>query len=113
MFAADHADISDGIVLLGCELITNAIRHSDSARLGEDGRPGRVTIVVLETGDLPRVEVIAAGSAHRAPRMVDHAPESTSGRGLRIVDELTGRRWGTHVDDSGQTVWFAVPLSRG
>jgi len=108
VFAADHADISDGIVLLGCELITNAIRHSDSARLG-----GTVTVAVVEVAGMIRVEVTDAGSATNVPRMVDHAPESTSGRGLRIVDELTGRRWGTHVDDSGQTVWFAVPLSRG
>lgn len=113
MLAADHADVSDGIVLLACELITNSIRHSDSAQLGEDGMPGRITIVVVEAGDLLRVEVIDAGSPHGIPRVVDQGPEATSGRGLRIVDELTGGRWGTYAEHSGRVVWFAVPLSRG
>jgi hypothetical protein len=45
--------------------------------------------------------------------MVDHGPDGVSGRGLRIVDELTGGRWGTYAGDSGRVVWFAMPLPRG
>jgi anti-sigma regulatory factor (Ser/Thr protein kinase) len=113
VLAADHAGISDGIALLTSELVTNSIRHSRSGEPGADGMPGRITIVVMEVDDLLRVEVVDAGSAARIPRIVDHGPDATSGRGLRIVDELTGGRWGAYAEGAGRVVWFAVPSPRG
>jgi anti-sigma regulatory factor (Ser/Thr protein kinase) len=105
LLAVDHASIADEVVLLGSELVTNSIRHSDSVEL---------TVVVLAMGDAIRVEVADAGSAVNVPRMADSGLDAEMGRGLRMLDVLTHGRWGSFADDSGRTVWFekAFPPSR-
>jgi anti-sigma regulatory factor (Ser/Thr protein kinase) len=92
-----HDEIVDDVVLLGCELATNAIRHSDSSEL---------SIVVLATNEAIRVEVIDAGSDTNEPRMIDPDVDAVRGRGLRMVNELTNGRWGTYEDGNGRVVWF-------
>jgi anti-sigma regulatory factor (Ser/Thr protein kinase) len=98
--ATDHEIIGDDVVLLGCELATNAIRYSDSVEL---------TISVLSTDDAIRVEVLDAGSELHVPRMIDPGLNSVRGRGLQMVNDLTRGRWGTYADDNGRVVWFEKP----
>jgi anti-sigma regulatory factor (Ser/Thr protein kinase) len=93
----DHAEISDDVVLLACELATNAIRYSNSVKL---------TIVVSTADDAIRVEVLDAGSEVYVPQIIDPDPNMETGRGLQMVNELTRGRWGTHKDESGRVVWF-------
>jgi anti-sigma regulatory factor (Ser/Thr protein kinase) len=95
--------------LLGSELVTNSIVHSDSGLSGEDGEPGVVSVVVLAVDRAVRIEVTDAGSATSIPRMADPGVCATSGRGLRMVHDLTGGRCGTRADDVGRTVWFELP----
>lgn len=97
------------VELLGSELVTNAIVHSDSGWPGPDGRPGGVHIAVLALDGAVRVEVTDAGSATSVPEMADPATCATSGRGLRMVHDLTGGRCGTHTGGTGRTVWFELP----
>ncbi|MBC6459205.1 ATP-binding protein [Actinomadura sp. HBU206391] len=92
------------IELLGSELFTNAVLHSDSARLDDQGRPGIVSVVVLAVGPAIRVEVTDAGSARSAPHVVNADADAVSGRGLLLARELTGGRCGTHTRGTRRTV---------
>ncbi|GAA4627534.1 ATP-binding protein [Actinoallomurus vinaceus] len=96
MLGPAYEAIADDVVLLACELATNAIRHSGSAT---------VTITLAALADAVRVEVADAGSADRVPRIADAGPDATGGRGLHMVDILTGGRWGTYTGETGRVVW--------
>jgi anti-sigma regulatory factor (Ser/Thr protein kinase) len=88
---------------MACEAITNSICHSDS---GDTQEPGTVTLLVLDIGNALRVEVIDAGSPHNVPKVTDDGLDALSGRGLHMIDLLSGGRWGTHTHHEGRTVWF-------
>jgi anti-sigma regulatory factor (Ser/Thr protein kinase) len=110
LLADDYAPILDDVVLMACEAITNSVCHSDSGGTGEDGEPGTVTLVVLKTGDMVRVEVIDAGSQSSVPRVIDERPDAVNGRGLHLLDVLSGGRWGSYADAGGRTVWFEIAV---
>jgi anti-sigma regulatory factor (Ser/Thr protein kinase) len=99
-----YAAVVDDVVLLTSEVVTNSVLHSDSAI----GDPGVVTLIVLDVGDAVRVEVTDPGSDTKVPRMVDDGLDAVNGRGLHMLDFLSGGRWGSHTDDGGRTVWFEV-----
>jgi anti-sigma regulatory factor (Ser/Thr protein kinase) len=103
LLAADHARIADDVVLLTCEAVTNAIRHSDSARIG-----GTITVAVIEMAGMIRVEVTDAGSASDAPRLEDEDLDALSGRGLHLIDFASSGCWGSYLDENGRTVWFEI-----
>ncbi|WP_433187930.1 ATP-binding protein [Actinoallomurus sp. CA-150999] len=107
---SEYRALADDIVLLGVELVTNALRHSDSAVLDSAGHPGRITVAVLTQRQALRVTVSDAGSSCGVPRMIDRGPGAETGRGLRMLDVLTGGRWGVSGDQRGRTVWFEVSL---
>jgi anti-sigma regulatory factor (Ser/Thr protein kinase) len=114
LLAKDHSAVLDDVVLLASEVVTNSILHSDSARVGESGEPGLVTLIAMDVGDAVRVEVTDAGSGRTIPRIVADDLDAIDGRGLHMLDFLSGGRWGTHTDDGGRTVWFEIaagPLS--
>jgi hypothetical protein len=96
MLVPAYEAIADDVVLLACELATNAVRHSGSAT---------VTITLVALADAIRVEVADDGSSGRVPRIADAGPDATGGRGLHMVDTLTGGRWGTCTSDAGRVVW--------
>lgn len=110
LLATGHATVADDVVLMACEAVTNSICHSDSGIAGKDGGPGTVTLIVLDAGDIVRVEVIDAGSPYRVPRMADDGPDALHGRGLHLLDALSAGRWGSYADDGGRTVWFEVAV---
>ncbi|MFL6054725.1 MAG: hypothetical protein ACJ72W_17655 [Actinoallomurus sp.] len=56
------------------------------------------------------MEVADAGTSGGVPRMADAGPDATGGRGLRMVDTLTGGRWGTDTGDAGRVVWCETVL---
>jgi anti-sigma regulatory factor (Ser/Thr protein kinase) len=112
LLAAEYAEIADDVVLLACELVTNAIRHSDSAEPDADGRPGSVALTVLDVGDAVRVEVIDAGSGSSVPRVVEEDPDALNGRGLSMVHVLCEGRWGHYTDRDGRTAWFEIAGER-
>ena len=94
--ADDHftGDV-DTVLLLVSELVTNAVRHAAT--------PFDVNIRV--DGSQVTVEVVDHDGSH-PPRLRDPLPEDTSGRGLRIVDELSSS-WGTEpIADDAKRVWF-------
>jgi anti-sigma regulatory factor (Ser/Thr protein kinase) len=108
----DTADVAEAAV---AELLANAVQHSRS------GQPGG-TVSVLITGSASGVTVHvhdqgAPGGA--VPRPRDAGDEAESGRGLRIVGELSdawGTRPGAECCDAGavrqpagpgRCTWFA------
>ncbi|HRE01108.1 MAG TPA: ATP-binding protein [Ilumatobacteraceae bacterium] len=89
---------NDTCELLVSELVSNAVLHGS----------GEVTVTVMECDDGGvRVEVRNQGSGR--PVLRHPRPNDLSGRGLRLVDELS-TRWG--LDSRGGTtlVWFEAHL---
>jgi anti-sigma regulatory factor (Ser/Thr protein kinase) len=93
--------LTDAIVLLTSELVTNAVVHGDTAVIVDLARIDerfRVT-VSDESSELPEL---------RHPDLSD-----PHGRGLSIVDELSDE-WGVEQGSRGKTVWFTIgPASAG
>ncbi|MEV5414302.1 ATP-binding protein [Thermopolyspora sp. NPDC052614] len=98
----------DDVVLLVSELVSNAVRHSDSGR-----RPdGRVTVTLAHVGDVIHVEVLDAGSPANAPLDPGELDlDGEGGRGLWLVNEVSAA-WGWHEVPGGRVVWFQTEHNR-
>ncbi|GAA0977811.1 hypothetical protein GCM10009555_039610 [Acrocarpospora macrocephala] len=99
-------------VLLVSELVSNALRHSDSGRDPD----GKITVQVADVDGHLHISVLDQGSASSVPYLV---PDSGGGRGsrfgLRIVAEFASE-WGHEYYGEGRRmVWFdlAPPLVGG
>jgi two-component sensor histidine kinase len=90
-----YAGDVDTVLLLVSELVTNAVKHAAT--------PFDVTVSV--EGAQVTVAVVDHDRTH-PPMMRSPTPEDTSGRGLRIVDELS-TSWGSEsLAGDGKRVWF-------
>ncbi|MFE1749587.1 ATP-binding protein [Streptomyces anandii] len=95
--------MTDDIVLIVSELLTNAILHSGTTEIGlvVSVRDGCLTITVRD-----------GMAGHTRPRPCDSEVES--GRGLFLVESLARERggaWGT--SDAGATTWCRLALPTG
>ncbi|WP_345350858.1 ATP-binding protein [Actinoallomurus liliacearum] len=92
-------DAADTAELLGCELVTNAVRHAAAM-------PGStLRLVLIRDGERLRVEVHDPSGEPPATR--DPGLEATTGRGLLIVGALsTDAGW--HPTAHGKAVWFEL-----
>ncbi|WP_371782519.1 ATP-binding protein [Streptosporangium subroseum] len=94
------------------ELVTNAVRH---ARYGIAGLTAADPLLLrlVAYGGLLRIEVVDAGLSAGEPRVrADPACLlMESGRGLAIVEALSGGSWGhrSHGRAPGRTVWCELP----
>jgi len=89
------ADV-DTVILLVSEVVTNAVLHARSV----------IRLVVEDRDDVARVEV--HDRSPMPPRMHNFRLASATGRGLRLLDQLS-RTWGVEVHpDGGKVVWFEV-----
>jgi anti-sigma regulatory factor (Ser/Thr protein kinase) len=96
----------DVACLLGSELVTNAVRHSDSRQPG-----GTVTVTVSVSGGEVLVEVTDDGGPAWPAIREDGDPCAEDGRGLVLVAQLsTG--WGYERHDGRLTTWFRLPAER-
>lgn len=97
--------VTDAALVIS-ELLSNALQHGTPL-------PGSGIRVAWDTdGDGVRLSVCDGGGLTR-PELGEPTPTTSGGRGLWIVARLS-RRWGTHSDDDGTTVWaevLASPLS--
>ena len=81
--------------LLTSELVTNAVLHATGPlRVSVEGGDGHVRVTVQD-GTIV------------VPRVLDPDPESTSGRGMQLVDVLAAR-WGAETTTTGKSVWFEL-----
>jgi anti-sigma regulatory factor (Ser/Thr protein kinase) len=93
-------DTFSDLELLSTELITNAVRHTDSS----------CAVAVRWTGARVRVEVTDVSQAR--PHRRHSSPEAEGGRGLLLVESLA-TRWGSAPDPAGKVVWFELGPSDG
>jgi anti-sigma regulatory factor (Ser/Thr protein kinase) len=107
--AWDLAPLVDDALLLVSELATNATLHSGARTFALSVAAtagGGVRIAVGDDGPVPAAAVV------RRSRPPGHAPsrvrpETTTGRGLGIVEELASS-WGVRVDGATKWVWFEL-----
>ncbi len=92
--------VLENLALAVSELATNCVRHA-----GTD-----FTVAVEVTGAAVRVEVADRGAG--TPTVRAPGPSETSGRGLRLLGEISDA-WGiTGAGGTpGKTVWFTMRLS--
>jgi serine phosphatase RsbU (regulator of sigma subunit)/anti-sigma regulatory factor (Ser/Thr protein kinase) len=93
----DLAEVSETAELLVGEIVTNAVRHAHTRRVGL--RLVRAADLLCEVSD----------DEHAVPVLLSAGPQDEGGRGLRIVSRLA-RTWGTSRSAQGKTVWFEQTL---
>ncbi|MFG2395438.1 ATP-binding protein [Streptomyces lavendulae] len=96
-------ECADDVVLVTSELVTNAVRHSES----------EVIVLTFELlSDSVKVSVRDQGSPSYVPlEPRTRSMDDVSGRGLFLVDSVSVR-WGTErIHGGGATVWAAVALA--
>ncbi|MFJ8488447.1 ATP-binding protein [Streptomyces sp. NPDC094038] len=92
--------MTDDVMLIVSELLTNALLHSGTTEIGLKLTVGDGTLRITITDGMP-------GSA--TPKQVTDNAES--GRGLVLVEalvETSGGDWGT--SDSGAETWCSLPV---
>ncbi|MEV7965595.1 ATP-binding protein [Sphaerisporangium sp. NPDC088356] len=99
-----HEARYDGITrdaeLLTSELFTNAVQHSRSGHLG-------TVTVMIQAGDVVRIEVVDDGSAISCPRVMTQDAVSLGGRGLFLVQSISSR-FGMRSDHAATAIWFEL-----
>lgn len=94
---------AEDVELITAELVSNAIRHTQS---GQDG--GEFTLTLRTEPGWARLEVSDAGTGEwSGPRDAADEDEYEYGRGLAIVAALADK-FGHDVRACGQTVWAEV-----
>jgi anti-sigma regulatory factor (Ser/Thr protein kinase) len=91
------AELTETVVLLVSELVTNAILHS--------GSKAELRLVLTDAG--LRAECRDTSSA--TPFVKQYSETATTGRGMVIVDALA-KSWGAETDEAGKVVWFTLDL---
>ena len=92
--AAAPVEVTEDVLLLVSELVTNAILHAGTeVRLSAMVEPGRVLVAVSD--DDPE----------HAPHRPDRGQLATSGRGIGLVDLLSAA-WGVEIGPRSKVVWF-------
>ncbi|MFI1972518.1 hypothetical protein BLA24_33105 [Streptomyces cinnamoneus] len=94
----------DDAQLVVSELVTNAVRHTDS---------DKVSCQLRLSGTGLRIEVVDQGHAPTEPRARCSGTDEESGRGLLLVGALS-HAWGVRPDDDGRgrVVWADLPHGR-
>lgn len=85
--------LCEEVVLVGSELITNALLHTDS--------PPRVSLSLIAGSHL-RLEIEDESTIR--PRRRPYTSDATTGRGMVLVESMVSR-WGVHPRRDGKTVW--------
>ncbi|WP_149829936.1 ATP-binding protein [Streptomyces tailanensis] len=90
----------DDAVLCTSELVTNSCVHAK----GSGG-----ALLLLDTDDYDSAVRVTVYDRDRTPPSLHEGYDAESGRGLWIVDTVTGGRWGTeHLGAAGKGVWFEL-----
>jgi anti-sigma regulatory factor (Ser/Thr protein kinase) len=96
----EHPCMDDAALCMS-ELLTNALRYTES------GRDGQIRVEVTYSARTVRIEVIDDGRTATVPRVTEAAELDVSGRGLRIVASIA-KDWGTEPRGKGRAVWFEL-----
>jgi anti-sigma regulatory factor (Ser/Thr protein kinase) len=94
-------ELAESAVEITSELATNAIMHAK-------GGSSVVVLLMFAAGTL-RLEVRDRDPAN-LPKPWNPTPADVDGRGLMIVDALSGR-WGVRVTSTGKSVWSELDIA--
>ncbi|MEV7964723.1 ATP-binding protein [Sphaerisporangium sp. NPDC088356] len=103
----EHHPAQEIAILLTSELATNAIQHGSCG--GEGGAPSFLVLVLVSRDNARALVAVLDRGSNKVPYLRNGGPDSTGGRGISLVDQLSAR-WGFTRDISkGSTgVWFEV-----
>jgi anti-sigma regulatory factor (Ser/Thr protein kinase) len=98
LLACEPRELVEDVILIACELVTNAVLHGD----------GAVAVTIWPSTCPLRIEVTDNGPGAPRQRRDPHEEDET-GRGLKIVDALS-TTWGVtpKAHGPGKTVWFEM-----
>lgn len=88
-------DFADVAALLTSEVVTNAVLHA------------RTTITLTIEREDNAVRICVTDASPVPPAMRHHSDTATTGRGLRLIDNLADT-WDVEGDAAGKTVWFRL-----
>lgn len=108
--------LSEALELVVSELVANGVNasaHGDGTPRYVQGRMPVIRLCLLTDG--ARLVAEVWDQAPGVPVRLSAGPDDESGRGLDLVDMITGSRWGWHPARSGpgKCVWaeFTVPAA--
>ena len=94
-----HPDLGWSAALVVSELAANAALHA--------GTPFTITV---DSGEDRTVRVEVSDGSRRLPQQRAYGPQATTGRGLRLVEDIAAS-WGVIDRDGGKTVWVVLDES--
>ncbi|RFU88159.1 PAS domain S-box protein [Streptomyces triticagri] len=92
-------ELADTAELLACELGTNALLHTD----------GHAVLTAHPTSSGRAVRLAVSDTSPASPRRIATTDQSTSGRGLMLIEELADS-WGVEPRGTGKRVWCEIAL---
>jgi anti-sigma regulatory factor (Ser/Thr protein kinase) len=99
--ATNLAQLTDDVLLLATELVTNAVRHAR----------GPIDVRVHVQDGMLRLEVADATVEH-GPQRRRAGAHDDGGRGIELVERLSSR-WGWDVIGPTKVVWLELPTRLG
>jgi anti-sigma regulatory factor (Ser/Thr protein kinase) len=93
-----HADVADVAILLVSELVTNALLHA------------RTDLVITVRRTVGRIRMEVQDGLTQLPGRKRYSPDSATGRGLLLVEELA-LAWGAEQLPDGKRVWCEIELA--
>jgi hypothetical protein len=106
-------ELSDLAQLLTGELATNALRASTTPAGGPCYVNGQMALIwICLMSDTSRLLIEVHDKVGGEPVMIDAAPDAESGRGLQMIDNLTGGEWGWQrkIGQHGKSVWAVLTM---
>jgi anti-sigma regulatory factor (Ser/Thr protein kinase) len=101
VWGMDDEVASYGVVIVS-ELLTNAVDHTET----------RLSKITIERRSDSTVCIGVSDCSHAAPRVKAATETAESGRGLRLVDELS-LQWGYDTHHWGKFTWALIEASTG
>jgi anti-sigma regulatory factor (Ser/Thr protein kinase) len=101
----DMQHLTDDAEAIASELAANAISAATPAR-------GNLPAIIFATHRRPdELRIMVWDNGPSEPQRRAHGPDDETGRGLAIIDYLTGRNWGWWPTpcSGGKVVWAALP----
>lgn len=99
----DSCPCADDAELIVAEAVTNSVRHSRSCE-----PHGAVLVSIDARPGLVRIEITDDGQLHGFGIEPTKEELAESGRGLTIVDALTGGRWGQKTGANYRLTWAEI-----
>jgi hypothetical protein len=93
-------DVVDDVALLVTELVTNSVLHA------------RSSFAVELSSDGAGVRIAVSDRSRRGPGRKHLPADSTTGRGLTLIEALTAE-WGVDSHPDGKTVWCTLATGGG